>query len=65
MRYQNQIEVEDLIIRTGEYSIIDVRTASEYGKGSVLGSINIPLFNEELASFIRKALRRRVFLPWI
>jgi tRNA 2-selenouridine synthase len=47
VRYQNQIEVEDLIIRTGEYSIIDVRTASEYGKGSVLGSINIPLFNEE------------------
>lgn len=41
-----QIEVPDLYLDQ-EYCLIDVRTATEYAQGSIPGSINIPLFDEE------------------
>jgi tRNA 2-selenouridine synthase len=41
-----KIEVGDLFLER-EYCLIDVRTETEYAQGSIPGSINIPLFNEE------------------
>jgi len=46
VQFLNQIDVEDLILSDDKYVVIDVRTGDEYLEGSVLESINIPLFNE-------------------
>lgn len=47
MYYFKQIEVEELDSSPDQYCIIDVRTSAEFGKGSIRGSINIPLFQAE------------------
>lgn len=46
MQYVKQIEIEEVLQRPDQYLLVDVRTAAEYDEGRVLGSINIPLFDE-------------------
>lgn len=42
-----QLEVKDLLQKKQEYCLVDVRTKTEFIEGSIPGSINIPLFDEE------------------
>lgn len=46
MQYVKPIEIEEVLECPERYVLVDVRTAAEFAVGSILGSINIPLFNE-------------------
>jgi len=45
VQFVNQIEVEEAL-GNGDFLLIDVRTPAEYEEGRILGSVNIPLFDE-------------------
>lgn len=42
----SQVEVEDALNHLEEYCLVDVRTPGEFQEGSIPGSINLPLFDE-------------------
>lgn len=66
MQYVKQIEIEEVLHRPEQYLLVDVRTAAEYNEGRILGSINIPLFDEaereRIGLVYRKSPRAARFL---
>lgn len=42
-----QIELDEYFQQERDYCLVDVRTKTEFDRGAIPGSINIPLFNEE------------------
>lgn len=58
MQYVKHIEIEEVLERPERYLLVDVRTAAEFDDGSILGSINIPLFDEAERERIGKVYNR-------